>query len=172
MRNKTVTIGLQGGGSHGAFTWGVLDRLLEDGRVDIEGISGASAGAMNAVVLAHGLMLGGRDGARQALKDFWESVATGALPGGTPNQARDALFQSAYINDTRTNPNNPLFLAAKKNDLLGWSPKSRTLLCGGAGDPTVPPQVQRRGPASPVQPSQSQPRPREPGEWLARAACR
>ncbi|MBU6492646.1 patatin-like phospholipase family protein [Pandoraea sp.] len=82
MRNKTVTIGLQGGGSHGAFTWGVLDRLLEDGRVDIEGISGASAGAMNAVVLAHGLMLGGRDGARQALKDFWESVATGALPGG------------------------------------------------------------------------------------------
>lgn len=68
-------------------------------------------------------------------------VTSGALPGGTPDQARDALFQSAYIADTQTNPNNPLFLAAKKNDLLGWSPKSRTLLCGGAGDPTVPPQV-------------------------------
>ena len=68
-------------------------------------------------------------------------VTSGALPGGTPDQARDALFQSAYLTDTQTNPNNPLFLAAKKNDLLGWSPKSRTLLCGGAGDPTVPPQV-------------------------------
>ena len=54
MRKKLVTLALQGGGSHGAFTWGVLDRLLEDGRIDIEGISGASAGAMNAVVLAYG----------------------------------------------------------------------------------------------------------------------
>lgn len=76
MAAKTVTLALQGGGSHGAFTWGVLDRLLEDGRIDIEGISGASAGAMNAVVLAHGLTVGGRDGARQALSDFWESAAT------------------------------------------------------------------------------------------------
>ena len=76
--NKTVTLALQGGGSHGAFTWGVLDRLLEDGRIDIEGISGASAGAMNAVALAHGYLQGGRDGARQALKDFWESVAAKA----------------------------------------------------------------------------------------------
>ena len=54
MQNKTVTLALQGGGSHGAFTWGVLDRLLEDARVEIEGISGASAGAMNAVVMSHG----------------------------------------------------------------------------------------------------------------------
>ncbi|MEO7640213.1 MAG: esterase, partial [Ramlibacter sp.] len=73
--------------------------------------------------------------------DYTTLVTSGALPGGTPDQARDALFQSAYITDTQTNPNNPLFLAAKKNDLLGWSPKSRTLLCGGAGDPTVPPAV-------------------------------
>lgn len=73
---------MQGGGSHGAFTWGVLDRLLEDGRLAIEGISGASAGAMNAVVLAHGFTVGGRDGARQALKDFWESVATNTPHGG------------------------------------------------------------------------------------------
>jgi NTE family protein len=86
MRNKTVTLGLQGGGSHGAFTWGVLDRLLEDGRIDIEGISGASAGAMNAVVLAHGFTIGDRDGARQALKDFWESVATNIpITGMTEN---------------------------------------------------------------------------------------
>lgn len=75
MQNKLLTLALQGGGSHGAFTWGVLDRLLEDGRIGIEGISGASAGAMNAVVMAHGYTVGGRDGARQALHDFWESVA-------------------------------------------------------------------------------------------------
>lgn len=79
MDRKLITLALQGGGSHGAFTWGVLDRLLEDPRIDIEGISGASAGAMNAVVLAHGLTVGGRDGARQALKDFWSSVGS-AVP--------------------------------------------------------------------------------------------
>ncbi len=75
MQKKIVTLALQGGGSHGAFTWGVLDRLLEDDRIEIEGISGSSAGAMNAAVLAHGFTVGGRDGARQALKNFWESVA-------------------------------------------------------------------------------------------------
>ena len=76
MGKKIVTLALQGGGSHGAFTWGVLDRLLEDGRIGIEGLSGASAGAMNAVVLAHGYTRGGRDGAREALAKFWESVST------------------------------------------------------------------------------------------------
>ncbi len=76
MQNKMVTLGLQGGGSHGAFTWGVLDRFLEDGRIEVEGISGASAGAMNAVVLAYGLTMGGREGARAALATFWNSIAT------------------------------------------------------------------------------------------------
>lgn len=78
MESKFVSLALQGGGSHGAFTWGVLDRLLEDERIAIEGISGASAGAMNAVVLAHGYTVGGREGARQALKNFWDSVAASA----------------------------------------------------------------------------------------------
>lgn len=78
MQRKAITLALQGGGSHGAFTWGVLDRLLEDERIEIEGISGASAGAMNAAVLAHGLASGGRDGARRALKDFWDGVAVKA----------------------------------------------------------------------------------------------
>lgn len=73
---KAVTLALQGGGSHGAFTWGVLDRLLEDGRIEINAISGASAGAMNAALLAYGFTVAGRDGARQALADFWESVAS------------------------------------------------------------------------------------------------
>lgn len=71
-------------------------------------------------------------------------VTTGALPGAngeTPAQARDALFQSTFLNDVLTNPVNALYLDAKKNDLFGWSPRARTLLCGGAGDPTVPPAL-------------------------------
>jgi len=77
-QQKTVTLALQGGGSHGAFTWGVLDRLLEEERLDIEAISGASAGAVNAVVLAHGYAVDGRAGARRALADFWERVSVKA----------------------------------------------------------------------------------------------
>ncbi len=77
---KTTNIALQGGGSHGAFTWGVLDALLEDERLDIAAISGASAGAMNAVVFAEGMATGGRDGARRKLADFWLSISEeGAL---------------------------------------------------------------------------------------------
>lgn len=68
-------------------------------------------------------------------------VATGRLPGGTPNQARDALFQADYLQGAQTSNTHPLYLAARKNDLLGWNPKARVLLCGGAGDPTVPPAV-------------------------------
>jgi NTE family protein len=75
---RVTSLALQGGGSHGAFTWGVLDRLLEDERIEFEGISGTSAGAMNAVVMADGLVKGGRDGARQALNRFWQSVASHA----------------------------------------------------------------------------------------------
>ena len=72
---KTINLALQGGGAHGAFAWGVLDRLLEDGRLAFEGISGTSAGSMNAVVLAHGLLTSGRDGARAALEKFWRAVS-------------------------------------------------------------------------------------------------
>ncbi|WP_375058296.1 patatin-like phospholipase family protein [Zobellella sp. DQSA1] len=74
-RRRSVSLALQGGGAHGAFTWGVLDALLEDGRFVIEGISGTSAGAMNAVVLAHGLLQGGNEGARKELARFWQEVA-------------------------------------------------------------------------------------------------
>ena len=73
-------------------------------------------------------------------------ITSGKLPGAngeTPAQARDALFQSAFLTDSQTNNNNALFLAAKKNDLLGWTPKAPTQLCGGAGDPTVPPALHR-----------------------------
>ncbi|WER50536.1 patatin-like phospholipase family protein [Cupriavidus sp. WKF15] len=75
---KPVTLALQGGGAHGAFAWGVLDRLLEDGRLAIEGVSATSAGAMNAAVLAYGLLQGGPPCARTALHDFWRDVAIAA----------------------------------------------------------------------------------------------
>lgn len=75
---KRINLGLQGGGAHGAFTWGVLDYLLEDGRIELDAISGTSAGAMNAVVLAHGLMKNGYEGARQSLHDFWLAVSKAA----------------------------------------------------------------------------------------------
>jgi NTE family protein len=74
-RRAKVNLALQGGGAHGAFTWGVLDYLLEDGRVALDGLSGTSAGAMNAVVLADGLLRGGREGGREALAGFWTAVA-------------------------------------------------------------------------------------------------
>ena len=73
---KKVNLALQGGGSHGAFTWGVLDFLLEDGRLEIDAISGTSAGAMNAVALAEGHLEGGREGARKKLAEFWNSVSS------------------------------------------------------------------------------------------------
>jgi NTE family protein len=75
---KPVNLALQGGGSHGAFTWGVLDKFLEDDRVSVEAISGTSAGAMNAVVVADGLMRGGPAGAREALGSFWRAVSRAA----------------------------------------------------------------------------------------------
>ena len=74
-KKQRIDLALQGGGSHGAFTWGVLDRLLEDEQLEIAGVSGTSAGAMNAVALAAGLMEGGREGARACLRSFWQSVA-------------------------------------------------------------------------------------------------
>jgi NTE family protein len=76
---KNIDVALQGGGAHGAFTWGVLDRLLADDRLNIDGISGTSAGAMNAVVLADGFSCGGgKEGARRALHDFWKAVSDAA----------------------------------------------------------------------------------------------
>jgi NTE family protein len=73
-----VDLALQGGGSHGAFTWGVLDRLLEEPRIQIAGISGTSAGAMNAAVLADGWTEGSAAGAREALEKYWRSVSRAA----------------------------------------------------------------------------------------------
>lgn len=79
---KKIKLALQGGGAHGAYTWGVIDALLEDGRLDIEAIVGTSAGGMNSSVLACGLIQGGRDRARELLETFWKKVsATGKYSG-------------------------------------------------------------------------------------------
>ena len=97
-----INLALQGGGSHGAFTWGVLDALLEDGRIRFEGISGTSAGAMNAVALAHGYARAAthknadpRESAREALSAFWEGIVNlGAL-----TEAQKAPFEILFGNN-------------------------------------------------------------------------
>ncbi len=97
---KKIDLALQGGGAHGAFTWGVLDRLLEDDRLEISAISGSSAGAMNAVVLAAGLMAGGRRQAREALRAFWSSVGASAQL----NPLNGGLFGTLFANAAQWSP--------------------------------------------------------------------
>ncbi len=74
-RKRVINLALQGGGAHGAFTWGTLDRLLDEEDIEIEGISATSAGAMNAAALKHGLVTGGREAAKQSIADFWLGLA-------------------------------------------------------------------------------------------------
>jgi NTE family protein len=85
---KRINLALQGGGAHGAFTWGVLEQFLSDERIAIEGISGTSAGAVNAVMLADGLIAGGREEALKRLSDFWRAVSS---TGGLPTLQREVL---------------------------------------------------------------------------------
>lgn len=101
---RKINVALQGGGAHGAFTWGVLDRLLEEPRLEIEAISGTSAGAFNAVVVADGIMKGGTEGAREALRKFWRSVSDAALASPLRRSLVDRLtgnwsldFSPAYL---------------------------------------------------------------------------
>ncbi len=99
---KHINLALQGGGSHGAFTWGVLDRLLEDDRIVIEAISGASAGAMNAVVLAEGLAKGDREGARETLAHFWNGIADKAVSSPIKRSPIDQLMGSWSLDSSPT----------------------------------------------------------------------
>lgn len=80
-RVRTINLALQGGGAHGAFTWGVLDRLLDEKELAFEGLSATSAGAMNAAAFAYGLAVDGRKGARKALTDYWKRVSEAARLG-------------------------------------------------------------------------------------------
>ncbi|HVV60326.1 MAG TPA: patatin-like phospholipase family protein [Pseudolabrys sp.] len=97
---KRINLALQGGGALGAFTWGVLDHLLEDGRLAIEGISGASAGAVNAILLADGLARGGPEEARKRLADFWRAASLGGNLPELQRRAVDRLFSFWPIEDT------------------------------------------------------------------------
>ena len=115
---RRLNLALQGGGSHGAFTWGVLDRLLDETTLEFEGLSGSSAGAMNAVVLADGWLKGGRGGAREALATFWTEVGK-LMPPGVVQGAGESIrlstaskllaswaghFSPAQLNPLELNP--------------------------------------------------------------------
>ena len=100
-----IDLALQGGGSHGAFTWGVLDRAIQEPRLKLEGISGTSAGAMNAAVMASGHASGGVDGARQALEDFWHRVSMAAQFSPYQRTPWDILTGKWTLDDS------PLFMA-------------------------------------------------------------
>jgi NTE family protein len=89
---KCINLALQGGGAHGAFTWGVLDQLLEDGRIGIDGISGASAGAVNAVMLIDGLIRGGPEAARKRLADFWRAASVDGNLSPVQRRVVEQLF--------------------------------------------------------------------------------
>jgi len=99
----TLNLALQGGGSHGAFTWGVLDTLLADHRIQFEGISGTSAGAMNAVAMAYGLAQASgkpageqRESARESLRTFWDGVISMGSLQTTLNQAHRVPFDLLF----------------------------------------------------------------------------
>lgn len=99
-KRKPISLALQGGGALGAYTWGALDRLLEDDRIEIAAISGTSAGAMCAVVLAEGLVNGGPEDARAKLRSFWEGVAKAGLNNPyrrTPMMAFLSAFTPAWL---------------------------------------------------------------------------
>ena len=111
-KTKTVNLALQGGGAHGAFTWGVLDHLLADERLEIGAVSGTSAGAVNAVMLADGLCRGGRAEAQKRLADFWRAAS---LDGKLPPLQR-AVFDRLFS-----------FLPFDNSPLTWFGPLSRYL---------------------------------------------
>lgn len=99
-----LNLGLQGGGAHGAFTWGVLDRLLEEKSVTFNAVSGTSAGAMNGAALISGLAHGGRDGARQALEAFWRGVSHRGRFAPTNIASAQAAFGALGIDAAALQP--------------------------------------------------------------------
>ena len=100
--SKHINLALQGGGAHGAFTWGVLDHLLDDGRLTVEGISGTSAGAVNAVMLADGLRRGGPEEARKRLADFWRAASLGGDLPAVQRAVLNRLFSLLPIEGSPT----------------------------------------------------------------------
>lgn len=143
---KKVDLALQGGGSHGAFTWGVLDALLEANCVDFEGVTGTSAGAMNAVVMAQGLASAAQEGvtgqaarerARTVLKAFWDDVGLlGSFSAGLPLTAAQAIgswwmqwFTPAQTNPFGVNPLREILLKHVDFDLLNSKHAIKLFVC-------------------------------------------
>lgn len=92
-KTKKVNLALQGGGAHGALAWGILDALLEDGRIEVEGFTASSAGTMNALAYTQGMYEGGRDGARQKMQDFWWEISkAGAIFSPVHGNPIDRFF--------------------------------------------------------------------------------
>ncbi|QIL81479.1 patatin-like phospholipase family protein [Diaphorobacter sp. HDW4A] len=149
--HKTLNLALQGGGSHGAFTWGVLDALLEDGRIRIDGVSGTSAGAMNAVALAHGFAVAagehkdpherqqaGAQKARETLTRLWEGVGTmgSTMLWGVPMPAAGAFMNmlTQWLSPYQMNPLgiNPLRKLLEKEvdfELIGATNAKQVFVC-------------------------------------------
>lgn len=100
LGERKVNLALQGGGSHGAYTWGVLNRLLEEKRLIIEGISGASAGAMNAIALAQGYTANGRQGALKSLNALWDQVSDMHVFSPVQRTPVDALMGNWSLNNS------------------------------------------------------------------------
>src|ERR1700735_338728 len=147
---KVVNLALQGGGSHGAFTWGVLDRLLEDERLSFDGISATSAGAVNALGLAYGLAAGGREQAKSALQNYWrrlsEMTSTGIFqptvfdqmsgnfgldlsPGFMFVDALSHFFSPYELNPIKYNPFKELLDEVVDFELLRQQKLTRLFLC-------------------------------------------
>ena len=148
---KTLNLALQGGGSHGAYTWGVLDALLEDGRVRIEGVSGTSAGAMNAVAMAHGFavaaheykdaheaQVAGAIKARETLRNLWAGVGTmgSTMLWGVPMPAAGAFMNmlTQWLSPYQMNPLgiNPLRRLLEKEvdfELIGATNAKQVFVC-------------------------------------------
>ena len=148
---KRINLALQGGGSHGAFTWGVIDKLLEDSRLEFDGISGTSAGSMNAVALAYG-SIGGNAAARQTMEDFWRAVSASgqkanplgkidmgwmqSLPGGKlfPSMASQWFhavthaFSPYQLNPLNINPLHDLLKKQIDFDRMGAESKIKLFL--------------------------------------------
>src|ERR1700742_1856636 len=106
---KRINLALQGGGSHGAFTWGVLDTLIEDGRLEIEALSGTSAGAMNTAIFLQGWAKGGPAGARAERRAFWTELGTMSIASPIQRTFFDRLRGTWNLDDS---------LAAMWNEIL------------------------------------------------------
>ncbi len=128
-----IDLALQGGGAHGAFTWGVLDRFLEEPWLQIDGISGTSAGAMNAAALAYGYLNGGNDGARVALETFWRRVSQAGQLSPIRRGPLDVVLGRWTLD------NSPVFVAMDIMSRLfspydlnpaGWNPLREILTAG------------------------------------------